>query len=292
MAACLYRHTGPADTAECFHINLGGSQQCFAQATSQTVIVRFQRFFCHLKYLPHQGKAIAVYTRGRHADEYVSCLQVLSGDQVLFIYDPHRESGQIVFVFRIKARHLRGLSADQRGIRLPAALRNPAYDGRDLLRFIFAACNVIQEKQRFTACAGNVVDTHRHTVDPHRIVPVHEKRQLQLCPHTVRTGYQSRLFHLFKPFHGECSGKTAQVRQNLRAHRPLHMLLHQFHCLIAGLNVHAGSLVIYCHCFFSFFCPVNSTRTTLSAQVAGGQNGASRSASRRAGNSHCARYAS
>ena len=73
---------------------------------------------------------------------------------------------------------LRRLSADQRRAGLPAALCHPFYDSGNLFRIIFAAGNIIQEKQRFSPCAGNIVDTHGHTVDSHSVMLIHKEGQL------------------------------------------------------------------------------------------------------------------
>ena len=69
---------------------------------------------------------------------------------------------------------LRCLAADQRTVRLYAALSHTGNDRCDLLRIVLAACNIIQEKQRFTARTCNIVDTHRNSIDSDCIMLVHE----------------------------------------------------------------------------------------------------------------------
>ena len=68
---------------------------------------------------------------------------------------------------------------------------------------------------------------------------VQQKCQLQLGPYPVGARYQGGLVHILEFFHGECAGEAAQACQHLRAHGLLHMLLHQFHGLVARLNVYA-----------------------------------------------------
>ena len=82
-------------------------------------------------------------------------------------------------------------------------------------------------------------------VNSHRILPVHKKRQLQLCSHAVRTGYQRRLLHGFKGFHGKGPGKTSDSRQHLRPHGHCNMLLHQLHGLVSGLNIYSCIFIIH-----------------------------------------------
>ena len=114
---------------------------------------------------------------GGKTDEHIAGFRVPAGDQVLLIHDSYRESGQVIFVHRIESGHFGRLAADQGRSRLLTAFRHAADDGCDLLRFIFAAGDIIQEKQRLPARAGDIIHTHGYTVDTDGVMLVHQKRQ-------------------------------------------------------------------------------------------------------------------
>ena len=137
---------------------------------------------------------------GGHADEHVPGRQILPVDQILPVHDPHRKPGQVVLLYRIKARHLRRLPADQGRSRLPAPLCHAAHDGGDLLRLVLAAGTVIQEKERLAARAGNVVHAHGHAVDADGVVLIQGKGQFQLRADPVGAGHQRRVLHRLKSF--------------------------------------------------------------------------------------------
>ena len=90
---------------------------------------------------------------------------------------------------------LGGFPADERRAGLDAALRHAAHDLGDFLRHVFAAGDVIQEKQGLRAHADDVVDAHGHGVDADGIVLVHEDGQLDLGAAAVGAGDQNRLLH-------------------------------------------------------------------------------------------------
>ena len=207
MAACLYGNACFLYISQSLHINLGGGEQCLAQSGPQLIIICVQAFLCQLllKYLAHQRKAIAVYTGRSHSNQDIPRTQVLTCNQVLLIYNTHRESCQVVLILRIKARHLCCLSANQGRTGLPASLSHTLYNRGNFLRNILAAGNIIQEEQRLTTSAGHVVDTHSHTVDSHCVMLIHQKCQFQLGSHAVSTGQQSRLLHPLERGHGKCS---------------------------------------------------------------------------------------
>ncbi len=227
------------------HVDLRGYKQCFPKGRAQTVIICTQRFLRHAEHPAHQRKSVAVHAGGSDTDQRIARLDIRSGDQVLLIHNAYRKARQIVLVFRIETRHLCRLSADQRRSRLEAAFCHAAYDRGNLLRIVLPAGNIVQKEQRFSSCTGDIVHTHGHTVDPHCIMPVQKERQLQLCPHSVRTGYQRGFLHVFKCTHGKCARETAQAAQHLRSHGLLHMLLHKLYRSVTGLDVNTCILIIH-----------------------------------------------
>ena len=109
----------------------------------------------------------------RQCDDDITLLDTLRIDHALRIDQSGTISGQIIFIFRIKPGHLSRLTADQRCPGLHAALGHTGYDLFDHFGVVFAACNIIQEKQGFCPAADDIVDTHGHAVDPDRVMLVH-----------------------------------------------------------------------------------------------------------------------
>lgn len=72
-----------------------------------------------------------------------------------------RESGEIVFVFVVHARHFGGFAADQRGTGLYTAVGHTGHDLLKQCRVVLAAGDVVKEEQRAPApWAGDVVSAH------------------------------------------------------------------------------------------------------------------------------------
>ena len=182
---------------------------------------------------------------GRDADKDIPRRQLLPGDQVLLICNPHGKARQVILVLGIKTGHLRGLPADQSRPGLQAALCHALHDLGDLLRHIFPAGNVIQEKQGLSPGAGHIVHAHRHAVNAHRIMLIHQKCQLQLGAHAVRPGQQGGLFHPLKSCHGKCPGESSDSPQHLRPGGLLHVFSHEFYRFVSRFNIYSGFLVIH-----------------------------------------------
>ena len=92
---------------------------------------------------------------------------------------------EVVFVYRIKSGHLRGLAADERRARLNAALADAADNVRYPLGIVLATGYVIEEEQGLCAAADYIVDAHSHAVDADGVVLVHEKGYLELRADSV-----------------------------------------------------------------------------------------------------------
>ena len=65
----------------------------------------------------------------------------------LLVYHTYRKTCQVILVLRHQSGVLCRLAADQSRACLTAAFRYALYDIRDLLRFILAAGNIVQEEQ-------------------------------------------------------------------------------------------------------------------------------------------------
>ena len=97
------------------------------------------------------------------------------------------------------------LTTDQRCLGLYTAFCNTFYDLSDLLRIVFTAGNVVQEKQRFAACTCNIIHAHGHGINSDGIMLVHNHGYLNLGSASICSGNQSRLFHIFEFLHGKCT---------------------------------------------------------------------------------------
>ena len=160
-------------------IDFGGRQQGLTKALSAELRNgRPEIRALYVEHLSHQGKAVGMHARRGQRNHDVPLPDALVVQNLILIDDSHGEPGEVVFVFGVKTGHFRRFSTDQRGAGLNAAFRDALDDIRDLFGIIFADRDVIEEKQGFRAAADHVVDAHRHAVDPHRIVLVHQKSEL------------------------------------------------------------------------------------------------------------------
>ena len=187
MAARLDRDTVVPDALQRVHVDDRWLDQCLAERLSQLIIVCIQTLLRHLKHFSDKGKAVAVHAARCDADQHIACPEIRTCDQILLVDHTHCKSRKVILILRHQSRMLRSLAADQCSAALPAALRHPFHDRRDLDRLIFPTGNIIEEEQRLTARTCDIVDTHRHTVYADRIVLIHQKCQLDLGPDPVRT---------------------------------------------------------------------------------------------------------
>ena len=97
----------------------------------------------------------------RKRDHNVSLRHTAVVEDVFFIDHSDGKTRQIVFVFRIKARHFRRFAADKRRAAENTAVRNAFNDLCYPLGHVFAARDIVEEKKRFCSATDNVVDAHR-----------------------------------------------------------------------------------------------------------------------------------
>ena len=129
-------------------------------------------------------------------------------------------------------------AADEGRPRLDAAVAHALDDVGDPLRHVFAAGDIIEEKQGLGPAADDVVDAHGHAVHAHGVVLVHEKGQLQLGAHPVGAGDQHRLGHAGQVRH-EQAAEAADVGADALRGGAGDMALHQLHGPVPGGDVHA-----------------------------------------------------
>ena len=106
-----------------------------------------------------------MYAGGGQADEHVAFSDGGTVHDGGLFGNADRESGEIVFVFVVHARHFGGFAADQRGTGLYTAVGHTGHDLLKQCRVVLAAGDVVKEEQRLGALGGDVVDAHGHAVD-------------------------------------------------------------------------------------------------------------------------------
>ena len=133
-----------------------------------------------------------------------------------------------------------GLAADQGRTGLDAALGHAANDLGNALRHIFAAGDIIQEKQRLCAAADHIVDAHGNAVNADGVVLVQKLGNAQLGAHAIGAGDQHRLLHSGNG-QAKAAAEAAYIVQAAFVFGPGNVLLHQLHGLVAGSDVYTGS---------------------------------------------------
>ena len=178
------------------HIDFSGGQQGLSDGFSaQTFVGRFDIAVLDIKNLADQGESIGMDAAGGKCNDDISGLNGGIIDHFLLIYDTDCKTGQVIFIHRVEAGHLCGLSADQRSAGLNTALGNAGNNGGDPVGIVLSACDVIQEEQRAGTAADDVIDTHGHAVDADGVVFIHQKCDAQFGTDAVCAGDQDRLFH-------------------------------------------------------------------------------------------------
>ena len=225
-------------------INLCRGQQAFAKRHAKFGAVGFEVGFFDVKDLAHQREAVGVDAGGGQGDDRVSRLHAAAVQNPGAIHRAAGESGEVIFLLAVKARHLGGLAADERRAGLYTAFGNPRDDVRDPLRDIFAAGDVIQEKQRFCTAGDDVVDAHRDAVDADRVVLVHQKGELEFGADPVGAADQDRPGHAGQ-VQLKQAAETAKAPDRARGHGARDMLFHQLDRGVSGGDVHTGHLIAF-----------------------------------------------
>ena len=177
--------------------------------------------------------------RGGEGQDHVAGGHFAVVDDLALVHDTNREAGQVIVVGVHGARMLGSLAADEGTAGLDAALGHARDQSGHLFRIVLSNGDVVQEEEGSGAAADDVVDAHGHTVDTHRIVPIHQLGDALLGAHTVGARDQHGLGHAGE-VGGKKSAETAQVRDHAGDKGTLHMLFHQLDALVASLDVDAG----------------------------------------------------
>src|SRR5581483_11407587 len=109
-------------------------------------------------------------------------------DELGFMDDADRETGEIVLAGLVEARHLRRLPAQERRAALPAAFHDALQHALGALQVQLARRVVIEKEKRLGAAGDKIVDAHGDEIDADRLVLVEIESQLELGADAVGAG--------------------------------------------------------------------------------------------------------
>jgi hypothetical protein len=127
-----------------------------------------------------EAVAVAVAAGRGEAEDRVALGDRGAVDQPVALDDADAEADQLDLALGVDAGHRRGLAAEQRAARAPAALGHPAQRLPCARALELRHRHVVEEHQRLGALDHEVVHHHRHAVDPDRVEPVELGGQLEL----------------------------------------------------------------------------------------------------------------
>ena len=108
-----------------------------------------------------------MHPAGRQADQHIARSNPLRQLGATF-HRAHGKACQIKVILGIHSRHLGCFPADQSAARQAAALSNPLYDLGRLRHMQLAGREIIEEKQRLSALADQIIYAHGHKINTHR----------------------------------------------------------------------------------------------------------------------------
>ena len=151
----------------------------------------------------------------------------------------HGKTGEIEILAGIEPGHLRRLAADEGAAGLTAAVRDALDDPGARHGVEAAGGEVVEEEQGLGALDDQVVDAHRHQVDPDRIQDAGIDGELELGADAVGGGDQHRVL---EPRRLEVEQRAEAAELGVRAappRRPCHGR-DQVDQGVPGIDVDAG----------------------------------------------------
>ena len=242
------------------HVDLRRGEQHFAQQFVRQLgidLVQIQAVI--RKNLTHEAEAVGVHAARGDAHQHIAGPDLRSVDELRFLDHADRETGDVVLALGVHARHFGRLAADQRTTRLAAAVGNATHDGFDLLGFVMAYGDIVEEHQGLGTLRQHVVDAHGHGIDADRVVLVHLERQLELRAHAVGTAHQHRLLHVQRR-EVEHASECTDIAHHAQARGRCHVFLDAPHHFVSSLEVHTGLLITLCHYNLPFKVVLNILR--------------------------------
>ena len=147
-------------------IDACGGQQIFAQAAVCKRAGRVPGKTRYLDNLANKRIPVGMRSAGGKTQQNVARADV-AGQRLAALHRADGEPREVKVVPRVHAGHFCRLAANQRGVRLFAARRNPGYNVGRRRDVKMTGREIIQEKQRLGPLADQIVDAHRHQINPH-----------------------------------------------------------------------------------------------------------------------------
>lgn len=132
-----------------------------------------------------QAVAIGVETAGGQTQDHVTLTHVGGIQELLALDRADSEPGQVILAVCVHARHLSGLSAQERAASLSAALCNPRDHIGTHGRLQMTGGKVVEEEERLRPRDQYVVHAHGHQIDAHGVMAIQGESQLELGADSV-----------------------------------------------------------------------------------------------------------
>src|SRR6185437_4918468 len=197
--------------------------------------------------LGNEGIAVGIGSRGGEADHSVAGTHGTAVDDRVLLHDADAESGKIVVLTVVNARHLRGLPANEGGTGLRAALDDAAHHGFRHIDPKLAGGVVVEKEERLRALHGDIVGAHGHQIDADRIVPPGVYREAQLRADAIGPGHQHWVPVTRWQLHQRA--EAADAGQHLRPSRTRDERLDALDELVAGVDVDTGVAIRHAAAF-------------------------------------------
>ncbi len=205
----------------------------------------FAEFFTvGIQNLPDQRESVAVQAGRCQTYQFVSLSDAFPVDYFLPVHYADCKTGYVIFIFTVKAGHFSSLTTYERTSRHNASVSHSLYDFSHLLRPVFAYGYIVEEKQRFSSAADDIIDAHCHSVDTYGVVLVHHECDFQLRPYTVSARYQHR-FLVFAFVQCKKSAEASYVGKHFGSECAPYIFPHQPYGFVAGFNINPGRFVVY-----------------------------------------------
>ena len=241
-------HAGLEQRGEGLHINLRRGEEHVAELFAVELVKHGIDGIASLleQGFAHQREAVGMYAGGRQTNEHIALSDGGAVHDCGLLGNTDRETGQIVLVFVIHARHFSGFATDQTGTSLYAAVGNASHNLLEQCWIVLAAGDVIQEEQRFRTLSGNIVDAHGHAVDADGVVLVGHLGNDQLGADAVSAGNQYRLL-VSEGSQIEQAAEAADTADHARTVGARHMGLDALDDFVTGFDAYAGFLICFWH---------------------------------------------
>ena len=156
----------------------------------------------------------------------VADLDGLAVDDAVAFDDADAKPGHVVVAGLVEIGQNGRFAADQRAVRLHAAVADALDQVADQGRIVFRQGEVIEEQQRFAAGAQAIVDGHGHQIDADGIVLVHHAGNFELGADAVgaRDQHGPAIILGEEPaivIEAEKTGKAAEAVEDARRVRAL-----------------------------------------------------------------------